>query len=169
MKEFSSEFLRLKNLKEGTRAWTHLVEIQTSAASTARFCTSAETTTWNGNTYAPVAMRIGEEEVRSDMSMPRMSIDVANYGGQAYRFAKDNDLSLNNVTIRMVNLALTTSGNDARVTMQVLGCAFENDAARFELGLAFTHDMEGPRRTWNRRDFPEIPYNFDQWFISNNQ
>ena len=113
-------------------------------------------------------MRIGPEEVRADMSMPRMSIDVSNYGGQAYRFAKDNDLSLNDVTIRLVNLALTTSGNDARTTMQILGAAFEGDAGRFELGLAFTHDMEGPRRTWNRRDHPEIPFTFDRWVIVDN-
>jgi len=100
--------------------------------------------------------------------MPRLAIDVSNFGGQAYRFAKDNDLSLNNVTIRLVNLALPSSGDDARITLQILGSAFEGDAGRFDLGLAFTHDMEGPRRTYNRRDFPEIPYTFNRWHVINN-
>ena len=135
----------------------HLVEIEINASSTAFFTSHPDTLTWNNQVYAPVPMRIGEEEIASDMSLPRLYVDVSNYAGQAYQFAKDNDLSLNDVTIRLVNLSLTSSGEDVRVKLQIIGSAFSNDAGRFSLGFGFSFDVDGPRRTFNTRDFPSMP------------
>jgi len=144
----------------------HLVEIEINASSTAFFTSHPDTLTWNNQVYAPVPMRIGEEEIASDMSLPRLYVDVSNYAGQAYQFAKDNDLSLNDVTIRLVNLSLTSSGEDARVKLQIIGSAFSNDAGRFSLGFGFSFDVDGPRRTFNTRDFPSMPTgNFGHYMI----
>ena len=110
-------------------------------------------------------MMIGEEEQTADGQLPRMNVDVWNFQGQAFRFAKDNDLSLNDVTIRQVNVSLTTSGAEASIRLQILGSAFAQDVGRFTLGSAINYDAEGPRRTFNRRDFPGIPYNFRQYGI----
>ena len=103
---------------------------------------------------------IGEEVLSSDGELPRLTIGVANYKGQAFRFAKDNDLSLNNVTIKLVNVSLTNSGDWDAITMQVLGAVFSNEVGRFTLGWNFNYESTGPRRTWNRRDHPSIPFNW---------
>src|SRR3990167_3636950 len=120
----------------------HLVEIEINASSTAFFTSHPDTLTWNNQFYAPVPMRIGEEEIASDMSLPRLYVDVSNYAGQAYQFAKDNDLSLNDVTIRLVNLSLTSSGEDARVKLQIIGSAFNNDAGRFSRSEEHTSELQ---------------------------
>lgn len=160
MRTFSSSFVSELNRLEGTRAWAHVVEISVSANSTAYFTTSPDTHVWNSNTYRPIPMSIGEEEQSADGSLPRLFVDVSNYAGQAFAFAKDNDLSLRDVTVRLVNLSFPNSGDDARITMQILGAVFYNEAARFNLGFDFNFDAEGPRNTWNRRDHPSIPISF---------
>jgi len=81
----------------------------------------------------------------------------------AFKFAKDHDLSLNDVTIRVVNLSLTPSGAEDSIKLQILGSAFTDEVGRFTLGHDFNYDAEGPRRTYNRRDFPSIPFNFRQY------
>ena len=141
------------------------MEIEINANSTAYFCTSPETITWNSRTYAPVPMQISEEEQATDMSLPQLFVDVSNFGGQAFRFAKDNDLALNDVWIRMVNLTLTQSGADARIKLQILGSAFTDEVGRFTLGFGFNFDVDGPRRSYNRRDFPSIPFEFSKYVI----
>jgi len=83
----------------------------------------------------------------------------------ALRFAKDNDLSLNDVTVRLVNPVLTSSGQEDFVKMQVQTVVFTDEVARFNLGFSFTYDAEGPRRTYNRRDFPSMPFNASKFLV----
>jgi len=127
--------------------------------------THPETLTWNGNTYIVVPMRISAEEQNADGSLPRMQIDVANPQGSVFKFARDNNLVLRDVTVRLINTSLTTSGNDTRVKMQILGSAFADESASFTLGFNFNFDAEGPLRIYNRRDHPMIPINFRNYAI----
>lgn len=113
----------------------------------------------------PIPMVIGEYEHASQGELPQVTIDVANYQGMAFRFAKDNDLTLNDVTIRFVNVSLTNSGAEDFLKMQVLGSIFTGEIGRFTLGYNFNYDAEGPRRTWNRNQFPSIPFNMRQFAI----
>ena len=108
---------------------------------------------------------IGEEEMTADGQLPRLNVTVGNYRGLAYKFAKDNDLSLQNVTIRLINTTLTASGNDDRVTMQILGSIFAGQVAVFNLGWNINYDASGPRRTYDRTAFPQIPFNLRNWVI----
>ena len=150
---------------EGTRAWAHLVELTVNANTTAYFTSHPETLTHNGNTYMPVPMMIGEYEQSAGGELSQLSVDVANYQGMAFRFAKDNDLTLNNATIRFVNVSLTNSGAEEVVTLQILGSVFTDEIGRFMLGYNFNYDAQGPRRTWNRNQFPSIPYNMRHFAI----
>ncbi len=162
---FTTSFLALKNLMEGRGVWAHLIEIEVNANTTAYFTSHAETITWNNNVYAAVPLQIGVEDQIADGSLPQVTVDVSNVGGAAYRFAKDNDLSLNDVTIRFINTTLTGSGDDKRIRMQIIGAGFTQEVARFTLAQAVTFDSEGPKRTWNRRDHPSIPFNFRQFGV----
>ena len=165
MKTFTTSFIAAKNALEGKAAWAHLVEIVVNANSTAFFTSHPETLTYNSQLYAPVPMSIGEEEQSSDGELPRLNINVSNLGGHAYRFAKDNDLSLNNVTIRLINTTLVASGNEDAVRMQVLGSTFVGELGTFILGLGFNYDAMGPRGTYDRTSYPTIPYNLRQFGI----
>ena len=142
-----------------------MVELEINANTTGYFTTSPETLTHNGQTYIPVLMAIGEEEQTIDGQLPRLSVDVWNYRGIIFQFAKDNDLVLNDVTIRLVHTTLTESGAGDSVRLQVLGSAFADEVGRFTLGFGFSLDVEGPRRTWNRRDHPSIPFEFVKYVI----
>lgn len=164
MRELTTAYTAQKNKLEGTN-WFHVVELEVNANTTAYFTTWPETVTWNGKVYAPVPMRISSDEMNSDGQLPGLSIDIANVGGQAFKFARDNDLSFNNVTVRRIEGSLTTSGNDIRTTLQILGATFVSDVGRISLGPGYNYDAEGPLRTWNRRDFPSIPMNFRQYAI----
>ncbi len=148
---------------EGT-TWYHLVELVINPSTTAFMTTFVETVTWNNQTYAPVPMSISPEQQGAEGELPSVYIDVANYGGQAFRFARDNDLTLNDVTIRLVNATATSSGDDSRLKMQILGATFTKDVARFNLSLNFTYDAEGPKRIFDRRSFP-IPFAQGSWVI----
>ena len=110
-------------------------------------------------------MMIGPIEQQATGQLPTMTVDVWNFRGQAFQFAKDNDLSLNDVTVRVVNLSLTTSGAEDSIKLQILGSAFTEEVGRFTLGHDFSYDSEGPRRQYNRRDFPSIPFSFRQFAI----
>jgi hypothetical protein len=110
-------------------------------------------------------MVIGTEEQTVGGELPRLNVDVWNTGGMAFRFAKDNDLSLNDVTIRLVNLTLAQSGSEALIRLQILGSAFNSEAGRFILGHELNYDAEGPRRIYDRRSFPSIPFAPRQWAI----
>ncbi len=112
-------------------------------------------------------MTIGAEEQNSTGSLPKLVIGVSNFAGQAFRFAKENDLSTNEVTVRLVNTQLLQAGEDARVRMRILGFTFADDQARFDLGLPFDFNSEGPTRTYNRRDFPSIPFRFENYALIN--
>jgi len=160
---FSTSFLALKNSLEGAGVWAHLLELEVNANTTAYFTSHVETITWNNRVYAPVPFQIGVEEQVADGSLPQVIVALSNFGGQVYRFSKDNDLGLNDVTIRFVNTTLAGSGDDRRARLQILGAAFHGEFAQFTLGLAVTFDSEGPKRTWNRRDHPSIPFNFRQF------
>ena len=150
----------MKNSIERDRPWAHLVELVVNANTTAYLTSHPETVTYNGQTYAPFPMFIGAEEQTADGQLPRMSVDVWNLRGETFRFAKDNDLSLNDCTIRLVNLTLTSSGQDDRVRLQVLGAAFVDEVGRFTLGYRFNYESEGPSMIYDRRTFPSIPFNF---------
>ena len=116
-------------------------------------------------TYTPVPMHIGEIGMGDAEELPQISIDVVNFQGMAFRFAKDNDLALNDVTIRLLNVSLTNSGADDSVKLQILGSVFTSEVGRFILGRNYSYDGMGPRRTYNRVDFPSIPYNFRRFAI----
>jgi hypothetical protein len=141
------------------------VDLEVSANSMARFTSSPETVTWNATVYAPVPMRFSSEETLADGTLPGLTIDVANIGGNVMRYVKDNDLSFNNVTIRLVEGSLVSSGDDIRTTLQILGATFANEGARFSLGLGFTYDSEGPLRTYNRVEYPSIPISFSKFAL----
>ena len=110
-------------------------------------------------------MLVGPIETQATGQLPTMTVDVWNFQGQAFQFAKDNDLSLNDVTVRVVNLSLTTSGAEDSIKLQILGSAFTDEIGRFTLGYDFNYDAEGPIRVYTRRTFPSIPYNFRQFAI----
>ena len=150
---------------EGRAAWAHLLELVVNANTTAYFTSHPETLAYNSQVYAPVPLEIGEEEQSADGQLPRLNVTVSNFGGHAYRFAKDNDLSLNNVTIRLVNTTLTASGNEDTVKMQVLGSTFAAEVGTFVLGLNFNYDAMGPRGIYDRTSFPTIPWNLRQWAL----
>ncbi len=141
------------------------MEITVNADSKAFFTSHPETLTFSGNVWAPLPIQVGAEEQTSDVSLPRVNIGVSNFGGQAFRFAKDNDLSTNNVTIYVVNTNLLTGGNAAILKMRIVGFTFAKEAARFELGLPFDFNTEGPQGVYNRRSFPTIPFNFLSYAI----
>ena len=107
---------------------------------------------------------VGEEEQSGEGQLAQMTVGVSNFQGMALRFAKDNDLSLNDVTIRLINTTLTVSGQDDNVKLQILSAVYTNEVAKFELGFNFNYDVDGPRQTWNRRDFPSIPFNVGKFF-----
>lgn len=159
MRTLTSSFIILKNRTEGERPWAHLVEIEINANTTAFFTSHPETVTWNSQNYMPVPMRIGTEEQGTDGELPRLTVDVSNFQGMAYRFAKDNDLSLNDVVIRRVNVSLTSSGDQDFQRYQILGTVFSNGIGQFMLGPQMNYDSMGPRNTWNRRQHPGIPFN----------
>ena len=105
------------------------------------------------------------QESTAGGELPRLDVAVWNFQGMVFKFAKDNDLSLNDVTIRTVNTLLTTSGAEDSIKLQILGSVFSDEIGLFNLGYNFNYDVEGPRRTWNRKDFPSIPFNFRQFAI----
>ena len=110
-------------------------------------------------------MRISEEESTVDGSLPQMSVTVANFENMAYRFAMDSDLTGRSVTIRLAS-TLSNSGDESKTTMKIRGCVFTEETGSFELGYPFDMDSDGPRRTYNRRDYPGIPINQRAFGIS---
>jgi len=158
MRTLTSSYIALKNQLEGETVWAHLLDIEVNPSTTARFTSHPETLTFNGQTYMPVPFTIGVEEQTLGNELPQLMVNVSNFQGMALRFAKDNDLSLRNVTVRLVNTTLTASGDDARTRLQILGSIFANEVATFMLGHNFNFDAEGPIRSFNRRDFPSIPF-----------
>lgn len=165
MRQLSSQYIAEKNKLEGGTPWAHLVELSINVNTTAYLTSHAETLTWNNNIYMPIGMQISAEEQSADGSLPRMQIDVANPVGSVYKIARDNNLVLRDVTIRLINTMLTSSGDDTRVKMQILGSAFAEEIAVFTLGFKFNFDAEGPLRVYNRRDHPSMPINFRHYAI----
>jgi len=145
--------------------WCHLLDIVVNVNTTAHFTNLPDTLTYGGIVYAPVPFLVGVSEQSTDGQLPQMTVGVSNFQGMALRFAKDNDLTLNDVTIRLVNPVLTTSGQDEFIRMQILSAVFVNEVAQFNLGFSFDYDSEGPRRTYNRRDFPNMPLNASKFFV----
>ena len=92
------------------------------------------------------------------MQMPTVQVTVSNYAGIAYRFLKENDLTLQQVTIRTIHTT-SSSGDESKSRFWIRGVTFAQDVAAFELGFPFSLESEGPRRIYNRRDFPGIPFN----------
>lgn len=154
-----------KNAAEQGEPWAVLVELEVNTNSTSFMTTHPETVTWNSQIYNPVPIRIGMEEITADGSLPRMTLDVANRGGEAFRFAKDNDLSLNEVTLRLVNLANVSSGSDARAKLQIKGALFADEVARFNLELPVNTETEGPKRIFDRATFKCIPFSFKNYSV----
>lgn len=164
MKTFSTSFIAAKNALEG-QVWCDLIDLVVSANSTAYFTSHPETITYNNRTYMPVPMVVSLPAQSLEGELPQMTVDVANFGGMALRFAKDNNLALNDVTVRLINVSLTTSGQEDLIKLQILGAIFSNETARFILGYNFNYDVEGPRLTYNRRDYPTMPFNAGKFFI----
>lgn len=165
MRAFSTEFIQEKNRLEGGNAWAHLVEVTLNANTTAYFVSATETATWNGRAYLPIPMRLSPEEIGVDGSLPQMTIDMSNAMGAVYRAAKENDLSLKTVIVRFVNLGLPNSGDDARLKMKILGAAFTDEVAKFQLGFGFNFDAEGPKRVYNRKEHNCVPIQFRNYAI----
>jgi hypothetical protein len=165
MRIFSTAFVAEKNKLEGAGVWTHLVEVYVGVGSVGYFASHTETVTWNSQAYMPVPMRISAEEQSSDGSLPQISIDVSNPAGRVYQMAKQNDLALRPVIVRLVNLNLTNSGDDARVKMKILGTTFAEEIGKFTLGFGFNFDAEGPKRIYNRRDHDCVPIQFRNYAI----
>ena len=164
MRIFTTEFIDAKNQMEGRRVYTSLAEFTVNANSNAYLTTHPDTLTWNANIYMPIPMRISSDEQTADGTNPRMTIDVSNISGHAFKFAKDNDLTLQPVWIHFINTELTTSGNDRRIKLVVVGAAFNEEVGQFVLGPSHSYDAEGPLRVYNRRDHPTIPANFRNYF-----
>ncbi len=129
-------------------------------SSTAFFTSHTDTFTWNARVYRPVPFQIGTETIAADGSLPALNLDCSNVGGEAFKFAKDNDLSLNDCMLRTVNTTLTTSGMDARCKLQIAGMVFNEEAARFNLALPINTEISGPKRVYDRSTFKSIPYGF---------
>jgi hypothetical protein len=165
MREFTDAFITEKNKLETYGAWGVLLELEVNANSTAYFTTYADTFTWNSRVYRPVVLKIGTEQVASDGSLPNLNVDCANIGGEAFRFAKDNDLSLNDVVLRLVSTTQTTSGSDARIKLQVTGMAFNDEVAHFNLSLPINTEVFGPKRVFDRSTFKSIPYGFKNYAL----
>lgn len=125
--------------------------------------THPETLTHNSQVYFPIPAAIGENVMTADGELPTLNVDVANVRGDVFRYARDNDLSLNDCTIKFVNVSLTNSGDWDSIKMQVVGAGFAEEVARFTLGWNFNYDALGPRRVWNRRDYPSIPFSWRRW------
>jgi len=165
IREFTTQFVTEKNLLEGRNAWAVLVELEVNANSTAYMTTHPDTVTWNSRPYRPIPMQISTEEIASDGTLPSLSVDASNVGGEAFKFAKDNDLSLNDVTVRLINTFLTTSGSDARLKLQITGMAFNEEAARFNLALPINTELFGPKRVYDRSTFKSIPYGYKSYAL----
>lgn len=164
MREFTTAFIAAKNALEQGAPWAALIELTINANTTAYFTSHPETLTWNNQIYAPVPMQIGTEDLKSDGSLPSYVVDVSNYKGQTFKFAKDNDLSMNDCWIRLINTAIVTSGSDARMRLQIEGMAFNSEAARFNLGLPITTEVFGPKRTYDRYLF-KLPTGFKNYAL----
>jgi hypothetical protein len=147
------------------QVWCHLIDLEVNANSTAYFVSMPDTFAFDSRTYIPVPFTVGVEEQTADGMLPQFYVDVANYQGMALRFAKDNDLTLNDVTIRLVNTSLVSSGACDLVKMQILAAVFADEAARFILGFSFNFDAEGPRVVYSRNNFPNMPWNASKFFV----
>lgn len=110
-------------------------------------------------------MQIGPETISADGSLPSLNLDCSNVGAEAFKFAKDNDLSLNDCMLRTVNTTLTTSGMDARCKLQIAGMVFNEEIARFNLSLPINTEISGPKRIYDRSTFKSIPYGFKAYAI----
>ena len=164
MRTFSTSFLALKNRLEGAGAWAHLVEISYSANSIAYLTSHPETLSYAGRIYIPVPLRLEEEQLTADGTLPRLRAHVGNYGGVIYSFLKNFDLTRQPVTVRTIH-TLSSSGDEAMIALSIFAVTATNEVAQFDLGLAITMDAEGPRRTYNRRDYPGMPLNFRQFVV----
>jgi hypothetical protein len=161
MRTFTTSYIALLNQLEG-QTWAFTLDLTVNVNSVAYFTSHPETLSSAGNIYRPVPFVLGSDDQPSGGELPQLIVGVSNYDGQAFAFAKDNDLSLNDVTIRLVNVGfLTDSG--ALTKRQILSSVFDGETAQFTLGYNFNYDVEGPRRTFNRTDFPSIPYNTRQF------
>ena len=165
MRELTTAFIAEKNKFETNGAWCILVELEVNANTTAYMTTHPETFTWANRVYRPIPMQIGTETINSDGSLPSLNVDCSNVGGEAFRFAKDNDLSLNDVMLRMVNTTLTTSGADARCKLQITGMFFNEEVARFNLALPINTEISGPKRVYDRSTFKSIPFGYKGYAI----
>ena len=158
MRTFTTEFVQAKNEQDGRRAWLHLLDLSLPTGAVARFTSHPETITYAGNIYAPIPMVLSEETQDSDGTLPRQTVTTANFADLAYDFVRNYDLSGQNVTLRFINTD-SASGDEVKVIYVVQSAIFQREAAQFQLGYPFDMDADGPRRTYNRRDFPGIPFN----------
>lgn len=165
MREFTTTFIAEKNKLETRAAWAVLLELEVNANSTFYATSHVDTVTWNSRVYQPIPMQISAEEISSDGQLPSMNVDCGNTGGKAFIFAKDNDLSLNDVTLRIINTTLSTSGSDARVKLQITGMAFNEEAARFNLSIPINTELFGPKRVFDRSTFKSIPYGYKSYAV----
>jgi len=157
MRDFSSRFVAWKNSQEIEGGWCQLIDL-TLPGSMVYLTSNPETITYMGNIYCPFPISIDEERTSGDGQLPSIGLRTSNYGGLAYKFVKENDLTLQEVTIRLIN-TLSSSGDEYKARYWIRSVVFANEIASFELGFPFSYEEEGPRRTWNRRDHPGIPLN----------
>jgi phage-related protein len=163
LRTFTTSFIAQKNSLDGRLCWLHLIDLSL-VSSTARFTSHPETISYAGNTYAPLPLVLSAEEQASDGSLPRQIFTTANFGGLAYQFANDVDLTGKSVTLRLINTE-SGSGDEVKMVYVVQSAIFGDEFAQFQLGYSFDFDAEGPRRTYNRRDFPGIPFNHKAYAI----
>ena len=168
MIEFTTDFIKKTNALTAGQRWIHLLEVKLDANSTAYIGSIPDTVAYNGKTYIPGSFLVGREKTTSDGSLPSLSVDVSNFGGLALKIARDYDLTLNDVTIRLVEhtmLSNVDTTDSYRIVLKVISAAFTAEAARFSLGFGFNFNAVGPNGSYNRRDFVSIPYNFKQFGI----
>ncbi len=157
MQAFSSQMVALKNAQETAGQWVQLVEVSIPS-STVCLTSFTDTITYAGRTYSPVPLAIGNERVSADGQLPQTNVSISNFGGFAYQFVSQTDLTQREVTLRLIN-TLSSSGDEAKARLWIRGATFAVDVATFELGLPLDFESQGPRRTYNRRDFKGIPIN----------
>src|SRR5215468_8466574 len=123
----------------------HVLDITMPSTTPLRVTSYPDTVSYAGNLYAPFPLVVNEERVSGDNQLPTLSVAVSNYAGIAYRFLKENDLTHQQVTVRLIS-TLSNSGDETKARFWIRGVTFAQEIENFDLGFSFNLEAEGPRR-----------------------